>query len=154
MDSFVPIDELPGHVGGAAYLSEEMNFYKNRPLDPGLIGRALALNLDKGRFVYGGSTVTQQLVKNLFLIREKSLARKIREIAIANRITQAVPRKRVLELYLNCIEFGPNIFGVGPAAQYYFQKDARELSPLESVFLAMLKPAPRWGWYDSKRANT
>ena len=80
-------------TSGEPYLSEEMNFYKNRPLDPGLIGRALALNLDKGRFVYGGSTVTQQLVKNLFLIREKSLARKIREIAIANRITQVVSRK-------------------------------------------------------------
>ncbi|MEE2787022.1 MAG: biosynthetic peptidoglycan transglycosylase [Myxococcota bacterium] len=152
--NYVPIDELPAYVGAAAYLSEEINFYKNRPLDPGLIGRAMKLNLGKNRFVYGGSTVTQQLVKNLFLVRAKSLARKVREIMVAKRITQRITRARVLELYLNCIEFGPNIFGIQAAAEHYFQKDARTVTPLEAVFLAMLKPAPSWGSWIRRRGET
>ena len=126
----------------------------NRPLDPGLVLRALRLNLDRGRFVYGGSTVTQQLVKNLFLTRQKSLARKVREILIASRITQEVSRDRVLELYLNCIEFGPDVYGIGAASRFYFGKDARMLTPREAVFLAMLKPSPKRGADMMRRGRT
>ncbi len=151
---YVPLAELPAYVGAAAYLSEEIHFYRNRPIDPGLVGRALRLNLEHGRFVYGGSTVTQQLVKNLFLTRTKTLARKLQEILVAARITHVVSRQRVLELYLNCIEFGPNIFGIARAARYYFQKDARQLTPREAVFLAMLKPAPRRGGSMKRRGHT
>lgn len=142
---YVPIRELPGYVAAAAYLSEEIDFYLNRPLAPGLIEKALRLNLERGRFQYGGSTVTQQLVKNLVLTRDKTLTRKFQEALVSWRITHVVPRNRVLELYLNCIEFAPNVYGIGPAAQYYFQKDARNLEPLEAIFLAMMKPAPYYG---------
>jgi len=151
---YVPLAQLPRYVGAAAYLSEEMGFYLNRPIDRGLITRALRLNLEHGRFVYGGSTVTQQLVKNLFLSRQKTLARKLQEVLIATRITTTVSRARVLELYLNCIEFGPNVYGIGRAARYYFQKDARALTPREAVFLAMLKPAPRRGAWMKRRGFT
>jgi len=151
---YVPLAQLPRYVGAAAYLSEEMGFYHNRPIDRGLITRALRLNLEHDRFVYGGSTVTQQLVKNLFLSRQKTLARKLQEILIATRITTTVSRERVLELYLNCIEFGPNVYGIGRAARYYFQKDARSLTPREAVFLAMLKPAPRRGAWMRRRGFT
>ena len=151
---YVPLAQLPRYVGAAAYLSEEMGFYHNRPIDRGLITRALRLNLEHGRFVYGGSTVTQQLVKNLFLSRQKTLARKLQEVLIATRIITTVSRDRVLELYLNCIEFGPNVYGIGRAARYYFQKDARALSPREAVFLAMLKPAPRRGAWMKRRGYT
>lgn len=145
LDSYVPITSLPTYVGAAAFLSEEMEFYNNGAISAGLILRGLRLNLQKRRFVYGGSTVTQQLVKNLFLSRNKTLVRKFREGLVAGRIADAVSKDRVLELYLNCIEFGPNVYGIGPAAKYYFGKDARELSPKEAVFLAMLKPAPYQG---------
>ena len=84
----------------------------------GLLMRALRINLGAGRFVYGGSTVTQQLVKNLFLTRHKSLARKLQELLIATRITQAIDRHRVLELYLNCIEFGPDL---APLRRHYLR---------------------------------
>ena len=151
---YVPLAQLPRYVGAAAYLSEEMGFYHNRPIDRGLITRALRLNLEHDRFVYGGSTVTQQLVKNLFLTRQKTLARKLQEVLIATRITTSVSRERVLELYLNCIEFGPNVYGIGRAAQFYFQKDARTLTPREAVFLAMLKPAPRRGAWMKRRGFT
>ena len=100
-------------MGAAAYLTEEIMFPQNRAIDPGLIRRALRMNLKQKRFVYGGSTVTQQLVKNLFLTRRKTLARKDQEILIAKRIPQTVSRDRVLALYLNCIEFGKDLFGIG-----------------------------------------
>ena len=140
---FVKLSSMPSHVGGAAYLSEEVYFPRNRAIDRGLISRAIRLNLINRRFVYGGSTVTQQLVKNLFLTRDKSIARKVQEVLIAKRITQVVSRNRVLELYLNCIEFGYNIYGIGRAAGHYFQKSAKALKPKESVFLALIKPSPR-----------
>ena len=76
------------------------------------------------------------------------------ETIVAARITQVISRQRVLELYLNCIEFGPNVFGIGRAARYYFQKDARKLTPREAVFLAMLKPAPRRGAGMKRRGST
>ncbi len=150
---YVPIEQLPRYVGATMYQSEEMNFWRNNAIDRGLLVRALRIDLTHGRFVYGGSTVTQQLVKNLFLTRRKTLARKLQELLVATRITQAVDRHRVLELYLNCIEFGPDVYGIGPAARYYFQKDARQLTPREAVFLAMLKPAPRRGAYYRRRGH-
>lgn len=153
VSGYVPIEQLPRYVGATMYQSEEMNFWRNNAIDRGLLVRALRIDLTHGRFVYGGSTVTQQLVKNLFLTRRKTLARKLQELLIATRITQAVDRHRVLELYLNCIEFGPDVYGIGPAARYYFQKDARRLTPREAVFLAMLKPAPRRGAYYRRRGH-
>jgi hypothetical protein len=154
LPSYVPLSEMPSWVGGAAYLSEEILFYTAHGISPGLIKKALRLNLERGRFVYGGSTVTQQLIKNLFLSRDKTLSRKLQEALIAWRVTEVVPKDRVLELYLNCIEFGPDIYGIGPAAQYYFQKDARDLTPMESIFLAMLKPSPLYGARVIQRGTT
>lgn len=145
---YVALEAMPGYVGGAAYLSEEMGFYVGSGISIPLIAKALGTNLTYGRFAYGGSTVTQQLVKNLFLTRKKTLARKFQEAIIAARIARAVSKARVLELYLNCIEFGPDLYGIGRASQHYFQKGAHSLTPMEAVFLAMLKPAPRRGaWY-------
>lgn len=152
--SYVPLDALPGYVGGAAYLSEEMGFYNNHALSVGLIRQGIRVSLARGRFAYGGSTVTQQLVKNLFLTRRKTLARKLREVLIAARITRAVTRDRVLELYLNCIEFGPNIYGVGRAAPYYFDKPAPALDALESIFLAMIKPRPSAGYVFKRKGHS
>lgn len=147
LTTYVPLNELPPWVGAAAFLSEQMMFYEDPAISIPLIKKAMRLNLEKGRFVYGGSTVTQQLVKNLFLSRDKTLSRKLREALLSWRITQVISKDRVLELYLNCIEFAPDVYGIGPAAKYYFQKDARELTARESIFLAMLKPAP---WYGPK----
>ncbi len=145
------IEDLPKHVGGAAYLSEQVNFYDGRAVNFSLVQKALRRNLDEGRFVYGGSTITQQLVKNLFLTRDKTLARKLQEVLIAWRMESFLTKDEILELYLNCIEFGPNLYGIGPAALHYFQKSAKNLTPKESVFLAMLKPAPWRGvWYVKK----
>jgi len=143
--SYVPLQELPKHVAGAAYLSEEINFYDDGAWNLRLIEKGLQLSLRDERFVYGGSTVTQQLVKNLFLTRRKTLDRKIREAIVAWRMQGVVSKDRVLELYLNCIEFGEDLYGIGPAAERYFQKPAAELTPLEGALLAAIKPAPWFG---------
>jgi len=150
-EGYVPLHDMPAWVGGAAYLSEEMGFYVGGGISLPLITKAIITNLDKKRFAYGGSTVTQQLVKNLFLTRDKTLARKLQEALVASRIAAVIPKDRTLELYLNCIEFGQNLYGIGRAAHLYFQKEASELTPLESVFLANIKPAPRNApWYIKK----
>ncbi len=149
--AWVPLSHMPSYVGAAMYLTEEVGFWRGRGISRPLIERALRLNLEGGRFVYGGSTVNQQLVKNLFLTRKKTLARKVQEALVADRIAKAVSKRRVLELYLNCIEFGPDVFGIARAARYYFKKPASLLTPREAVFLAMLKPSPRRGGTLRKR---
>ncbi len=151
---YVPLAALPSHVRAAMWLSEEVGFARGNALSAHLIERALKLDLEAGRFVYGGSTITQQLVKNLFLERRKTLARKVREAVIAARVADALPRDRVLELYLNCIEFAPDVYGIGAAAAYYFQKPASALTVPEAVFLARMKPHPRFGPVMKRRGST
>ena len=102
----------------------------------------MRLDLQHQRYVYGGSTITQQLVKNLILDRRKTLKRKFHELLIADRVYQKVPKSRVLELYVNVIEFGPGVYGIKEAADFYFQKTPSKLSVNEAIFLAMLKPDP------------
>ncbi|MEM1347802.1 MAG: biosynthetic peptidoglycan transglycosylase [Myxococcota bacterium] len=154
MSTFVPLKHMPRHVGAAAYLSEEILFYSNRGVSMPLIQKALRIDLERNRYVYGGSTVTQQLVKNLFLTRKKTLARKLQEALIALRIDEVISKDRLLELYLNCIEFGYDLYGIGPAAQYYFQRPATELTAVQSVFLAILKPSPKFGFQIVRRRTT
>jgi len=140
--SYTPLGDIPEYVQAAMYLTEEIGFYKNEGFGKGLIRRALILNLDKGRYVYGGSTISQQLVKNLFLSRTKTLSRKLEEAFIVWRMEEEVDKERILELYLNCIEFGPDIYGIKRAARYYFDKEPKELTAMEGAYLAGLKPAP------------
>jgi hypothetical protein len=154
LESYVPLHELPEYVGAAAYLSEEINFYENHAVDLGHIQKALRMNFEGGEFVYGGSTVDQQLIKNLFLSRDKTLARKLQEALIAWRTEEVVSKDRILELYLNCIEYGDDLYGIGPAAKYYFGKDARELTPEEATLLAIIKPAPWYGERFKRKGTT
>ena len=153
-DSYVPIDAIPRHVAASAYLSEEILFPSNPGFAMGLMRKALRLNLDKGRYVYGGSSVSQQLVKNLFLTRHKTLSRKLEEALIVWRMEEVVGKRRILELYLNCIEFGPDLYGIGRASRHYFGKRVSDLTPLEGVFLAALKPAPWLGARYKRRGAT
>lgn len=142
--SWVPLDQLPRWVGTAAIVSEDNAFNRGKALNLNLLRRALMFNLDRGRYVYGGSTIPQQLVKNLFLTRRKTLARKLQEAVVAMRLVDQLTTRQVLELYLNCIEFAPNVYGIERAARFYFQKGARQLTPKEAAFLAIAKPAPRY----------
>lgn len=143
---FVPLEEIPEPVWQAALATEDMGFFKHKGFKLGLIKRAIKLDLEKGWFVYGGSTISQQLVKNLFLSREKTLARKFEEAIITWEMERSVKKERILELYLNCIEFGTNVFGIKKAAQVYFNKLPLELTPLEAAFIMAAKPDPRYAY--------
>lgn len=161
-EAWTPLAELPRWTPWAMIATEDGNFYRHRGIAPGLVLRAIRLDLDYGRFVYGGSTITQQLVKNVFLNRGKNLARKFEELLIVwhleRNLQKLVPaegskepaNKRakdlMVEMYVNMIEFGPNTYGITRAAQTYFGKDPRDLTPLESAFLAANKPCPSCGY--------
>jgi membrane peptidoglycan carboxypeptidase len=146
--SWVPMNGIPRHVQAAMYLTEDTRFYENKGFVPNLIRRALILNMEKKRYAYGGSTISQQLVKNLFLTRNKTMSRKLEEAIIVWRMESVLTKDRILELYINCVEFGPNVYGIRRAAQYYFGKSPSKLTKVEGLFIAALKPAPWQGeWF-------
>jgi hypothetical protein len=153
--SWVSYGEIPDYVGQAALATEDMGFFRHSGFMPNLIRRAIVLNLDRGWYVYGGSTITQQLVKNLFLSREKTLARKLEEAIIVWQMERTLPKERILELYLNCIEYGRHIYGIRHAARAYFNKDVGELTPLDAAFIMATKPAPRYAYsiYEKRTFN-
>ncbi|MBO4349388.1 MAG: transglycosylase domain-containing protein, partial [Proteobacteria bacterium] len=142
---YTPLEEIPPYVKAAMFLTEDKRFFDHGPLRISFIERALRLNLNQRSYVYGGSTIGQQLTKNLFLNRSKNLARKLEEAFIAWRMVTVVPKTRIFELYLNVIEFGPDVYGIKKASKFYFDKQPSELTPLEGAYLASLKVSPSKG---------
>jgi membrane peptidoglycan carboxypeptidase len=122
--------------------TEDGAFYKHHGFNRAAMRNALVANLKAGRFVRGASTITMQLAKNLFLFRDKTLSRKLEEIILADYIEDAFTKKEMMELYLNVIEFGPNLYGITHAALHYFGRKPDELNLAESLFLASLLPSP------------
>lgn len=104
---------------------------------------SLVRNLEAGRYVTGASTITMQLAKNLFLHREKTLARKLQEVILTWWLESALTKQEILELYLNVIEYGPQVYGIVSAAEHYFGRDPSELSPVEAAYLACILPNPK-----------
>lgn len=151
--SYVPIKEIPHFVQQAALATEDMGFFRHKGFQPNLVKRAMSMNIQRGWFVYGGSTITQQLVKNLYLSREKTLGRKLEEAIIVWQMEQSLEKEKILELYLNCIEFGEHVYGIRAAAKAYFNKEVRELTPLEGAFIMATKPKPRYGWSIYKKGE-
>ena len=139
---FVPLAELPTWVVRAVTASEDAGFFAHAGFDFEELRRAAVQGAEAGRVVRGGSTISQQLAKNLYLSREKTLARKLREALLTVALEASVPKQRLLEIYLNVAEWGPGLRGIGPAARHWFGKDARELTPREAAFLATVIPNP------------
>jgi hypothetical protein len=140
---FASLASMPAHLTSAFLTAEDGRFFTHDGFDLEMIRRALAHDLDMRAFAKGGSTITQQLAKNLFLPRSRTLARKLEETVLAWRLQTKLPRKRILELYLNIIELGPHIRGVKQAARAYFGKELGDLRPIESAHLAALTPNPQ-----------
>jgi penicillin-binding protein 1C len=139
----IPIDlvDLPPHVYQAAVSIEDKNFYRHFGFDISGITRAALANLQGGR-LEGGSTITQQLVKNALLTRERSITRKIKEVVLAVFTEVIYTKEEILEMYLNYISYGGTSVGIEAAAQSYFDKHAHELSLAEAALLAGLPQAP------------
>ncbi|GAB6077701.1 penicillin-binding protein 1A [Hydrogenobaculum acidophilum] len=139
---YVPISKIPKTVQDAFVSAEDKTFYHNIGIDPLSILRALVVDIEKGRAVEGGSTITQQLAKNLFLTPKKTISRKIKEAILAIEITRTFPKSKILEMYLNQIYLGHGAFGVEAASEVYFGKHVWQLSLDEAALLAGLPRAP------------
>lgn len=140
--SYVRLNQLPQSLVDLLVLSEDSRFWTHQGFDFEEIQKSLQENVTHGHYKRGGSTLTQQLAKNLFLTKEKTLIRKFREALITIKMESTLSKKEILEKYLNVVQFGPGIYGVKAAAQFYFEKRASELDIEESAFLIMLLPNP------------
>jgi len=139
---WVSFDEIPKLLKHTIRVTEDAAFYQHRGVDLAELKAAIKKNWQKGKYVRGASTITQQLAKNLYLSTDKSVLRKIKEYLIARRLENRLGKKRIFELYLNLIEFGPGIFGVQAAAQNFFNKDVSRINLEEMVRLTAVIPKP------------
>jgi monofunctional biosynthetic peptidoglycan transglycosylase len=131
------------HLKKAILISEDAAFFSHQGIDMNELKAALKRDWETLSFSRGGSTITMQLAKNLYLNPSKNPLRKLREIVIARQLEQALSKRRIFELYLNLVEWGRNVYGAEAASRYYFAKSAGDLDPLESATLAALLPSPR-----------
>lgn len=142
---FTPLPFISPYLQNAVLTAEDPGFMQHGGFVQQAFRESIVTNLKQRRFARGGSTISMQLVKNVFLSRNKSVSRKIEEILIVWLIEKQriVSKERMFEVYLNIIEWGPNVYGVGEAARFYFNKSPDELNLAESIFLASLIPSPK-----------
>ena len=138
----VDTDEMSPHLKRAVLAIEDSYFYSHNGINPSSVGRALLANAEAGATVEGGSTITMQLVKNLFLTPERAISRKVAEAVLALRLEQIFSKDEILEMYLNQVYWGHNNYGVETAAQSYFNKSAADLTLPEAAMMAGLIQAP------------
>ena len=141
--SWVPLTEISSHLRNAILSGEDFSFYSHKGVDWFELRESLLKDLRERRFSRGASTITQQLAKNLFLSRDKTVKRKVSELVLARRLEKALTKDRILELYLNVVELGDMVYGVGAGARHHFGKQPSELSLRESTFLAAMLPGPK-----------
>lgn len=139
---WVSFQEIPDQLKKAVRISEDASFYIHEGVDFDELKESLKRNWEKGRYARGGSTITQQLAKNLYLSPRKSLLRKVKEYFIARRLEKELSKNRIFHLYLNLIQFGPDVFGVQAASKEYFNKPVSELNWEEIVRLTAIIPRP------------
>ena len=138
----VELKDIPDNIKNALIATEDKNFYKHKGYDMAGLARSTVANVFAGHVVQGGSTITQQLARILFLSNEKSFTRKIKELIIAARIEKTIPKGKILEMYLNNVYLGSGAYGVEGASQIYFNKHIKDLTLAESALLAGLPQAP------------
>jgi len=137
-----PLGKISRYLRAAVVYAEDAHFYTHEGVDWDAIEKAVETNIDRGEFGVGGSTITQQLAKNLYLSPSRSLLRKVREMMIAFSLEENLSKQRILEIYLNIAEWGDGVFGAEAAARKWFGKTAQTLSPAEAARLAIALPNP------------
>jgi monofunctional glycosyltransferase len=140
---WVPLDQVSPFVMKAVIIAEDDNFWSHEGFDYNAIMKALETDIKKGKFKTGGSTISQQLAKNLYLSPTKDPIRKIKEAILTWRIENTLTKRRIIELYLNVAEWGDGIFGIEAAAQNHYGKHASELNARQAATLAIILPNPR-----------
>jgi membrane peptidoglycan carboxypeptidase len=123
--------------------TEDAGFFQHHGFVTTEFRTALVNNLKAGRFVQGASSITMQMVKNVLLYREKTLARKLQELFLTWHVENTLTKDRILEIYLNVIEYGPRLYGIGPAAYHFFGKKPKDLTPVEAAFFSTILPSPK-----------
>jgi monofunctional biosynthetic peptidoglycan transglycosylase len=141
--SWVPMGGISRHLVHAVLSSEDQKFFGHEGVDWDAIKESVEVNRAQRRFARGGSTITQQLAKNLFFTTHKSLVRKGQELLVARWLEEDLSKRRILELYLNVIEWGPGLYGCQAAALRYYGKPCSDLNPQEAAGLAAMVPNPR-----------
>ena len=141
--TWVSYDEMSPHIKRAVVASEDSLFVQHGGVDWRAIEQAAKRNAKTTQRTYGGSTITQQLAKNLFLSGERHLLRKGQELFITLMLEQFLSKERILEIYLNHVEWGAGVFGIEAAAQHYYRKPAARLTSQESARLAVMLPSPK-----------
>ena len=141
--TLVPISEVPKHLIQATIAIEDKDFYRHKGFDVYGILRAFRKTVFEGN-IQGGSTITQQLVKSVFLSPERTISRKLKELYLAFRVEMAFPKDKILEMYLNQVPYGGTAWGAAAASEQYFGKDVKDLTLAESALLASLPAAPSY----------
>jgi monofunctional biosynthetic peptidoglycan transglycosylase len=149
---WIPYDKISLNLKRALVAAEDANFMEHEGFDWDAIQRAYEKNMKKGKVVAGGSTISQQLAKNLFLSSQRSSWRKLEEAIITVMLETVLSKQRIFEIYLNIIEWGNGVFGAEAASHYYFDKSAANLDAWEAARLASMVPNPRY--YDRNRSTT
>ena len=139
---WLPLQLISPNMTTALTTTEDPGFMYHRGIIPQAIENSLKDNLRLGRFFRGGSTLTMQLAKNLWLSRTRTLGRKLQEAILTVALESSLPKDKILELYLNVVEFGPNLYGIGPASKELLHKDPLELTLADSMYLVLRLPAP------------
>jgi hypothetical protein len=142
-DEFVPFDQISPYLIKSIMTTEDGAFYQHRGFITSEFRTALVNNLKAGRFRQGASSITMQMVKNVLLFREKTLARKLQELFLTWHVENTLTKDRILEIYFNVIEYGPRLYGIGPAAYHFFGKKPKDLSPVEAAFFSTILPSPK-----------
>ena len=145
---WVPYDAISPFMETAVQVCEDGHFQAHHGFDFEAIENSIKDNLIKGRFVRGASTISMQLAKNLYLGKEKTLGRKLQEAVLTQLLEQELSKRELMELYLNVIEYGPGVYGIGPAARYYFAKRPSELSLGQALYIASILPNPERQHFD------
>jgi monofunctional biosynthetic peptidoglycan transglycosylase len=140
---WVPLSQISSYLVNAVIISEDDKFWEHKGFDWQAMREAMQRNFRSKHLIFGASTISQQLVKNMFLSPSRNVFRKAREAILTWRLERALNKKRILELYLNVVEWGDGIFGAEAASAYYFQTRASNLTPDEAARLAAILPQPR-----------
>ncbi|CAK7071184.1 MAG: Biosynthetic peptidoglycan transglycosylase [Desulfovibrio sp.] len=140
--TWVPLGRISRHLRKAVVVAEDSAFWDHDGFDLQGIRNAMERNIARRQFAAGGSTITQQLAKNLYFSPEKSVLRKIQEAIVAKRLEVALSKERILELYLNSVEWGDGVFGAEAAARHYFRVSAANLTERQAATLAAMLPSP------------
>jgi monofunctional biosynthetic peptidoglycan transglycosylase len=143
LQRWVPYGRISPNLTRAVLVAEDGTFWQHDGIDYVQLRDAMEVNVERMEFVRGASTITQQLAKNLYLSPSKTPARKLRELLIARRLEAQLPKRRILEIYLNVIEWGNGIYGAEAAARQYFGRSAAQLGPQEAALLAAALINPR-----------